>query len=115
MNFSIENRNKIVIFTVKQRHLNSESSAQFKAELLILCQPDIDALVLDLSTIEIVDSSGLGGLLLAHRQLKEHAIPVVLVGVGDMLRMLLGLSQIDKLFDYANTVEEAIEALEGDF
>lgn len=113
MNYTVEYRNKIVIFTVKQRNLNAEVSAKFKAELLILCQPDIDALVIDVAAVQMIDSAGLGGLLLAHRQLKENAIPIFLVGVGDMLGMLLDISQIRSLFDYADTIDEATEAIEN--
>jgi len=109
MNYTIEHQGKNVIFTLKQKSVTSEISAQLKAQLLIICQPDIDALILDLSNVEMIDSSGLGAFLLAHRQLKEHAIPIALVGVNPMVASLLRISQIDNLFDVFDTVDSAIE------
>jgi len=55
--------------------------------MLILAQPDIDALIIDLSKADAIDSSGLGALLLANRQLKDHEIPVILVGVREFVRI----------------------------
>lgn len=107
MKYTIEHNDNIVIFTLKNDTLNSRISADFKAELLIICQPDIRALILDLSTVESIDSSGLGGILLAYRQLHENEIPVILVGVQEMVRTIMNISQIGSQFVFCDTVEEA--------
>ncbi|MBM2816036.1 MAG: anti-sigma-factor antagonist [Ignavibacteria bacterium] len=112
MNFTVENRGQIVIFTLKHEKVDNEISSQFKAQMLILCQPDIDALVIDMAHVEQIDSSGLGALLLAHRQLKENAIPIALVGVTGMVRTMLHISQTETLFDFYDTIDEACEDLE---
>jgi anti-sigma B factor antagonist len=109
MNFAIEHQNDIVIFTVKQNRIDSEDAADMKAEMLILCQPDIPALIIDMTNVERIDSSGLGALLLAHRQLKDHEIPIVLVGVSGIVNTLLQISRIDSLFGYFDTVQDAID------
>lgn len=108
MNFSFDITDNIVVFKLNNQNLDMEISAQLKAKILILCQPDIEALIFDLSKIEYVDSSGLGALLLAYRQLKEYNIPIVLVGVKEIVKKLLVLSHIDDLFEYFDTEEEAI-------
>jgi anti-sigma B factor antagonist len=113
MNFTIERRNKIAIFGIKHNKLNSELAPKFKAELLIVCQPDIDALIIDLTDVESIESAGLGGLLLAHRQLDSAGIPVVLVGVQPMVLTLLSISQIEPLFDFFDTIDEAVESIEA--
>ena len=106
MNFSLERKDNIVIFNLKTTKLTVEISPQMKAELLIICQPDIDALVLDLSKVEYIDSSGLGVLLLAHRQLKENEIPVILVGVQEPVLSMLRISHIVDLFEFYDNFEE---------
>ncbi len=108
MKYTIEHNDNIVIFTIKNDTLNSRISAEFKAELLIVCQPSIEALILDMSTVETIDSSGLGGILLAYRQLHEHEIPVILVGVQEMVRTIMNISQINSQFIFCDTVEEAV-------
>ncbi len=108
MNFSIENKDGFVIFTLKSKALDSENSAKLKAELLIICQPDIKGLILDVSDVEYIDSSGLGALLLAHRQLKENGTYISLVGVQDVVKSMLSISQLTDLFKLTDTIEEAI-------
>jgi anti-anti-sigma factor len=109
MKFTIESSDNIVIFTLKNDNLDSRISADFKAELLIICQSDINALVLDLTAVGSIDSSGLGGILLAYRQLNEHEIPMILVGVQDMVRTIMDISRVSSQFVFFDTVNEALE------
>ena len=111
MRFSIDRQDDIAIFTLKNNKLDADIAPQLKAELLILCQPELEALVLDMSFVEHVDSTGLGALLLANRQLKDTEAPIILVGVKEMVMKMLSISQLDGIFDYADTVDEAIQYL----
>ncbi len=112
MRFTVEHSDNIVIFTLKNSSLSSDISAKLKAELLILCQPNIKAFIFDLSNIEYVDSSGLGALLLAHRQLTAHSIPIGFAGVRTSVLSLLSISHIDDLFEFFDNVEEALNKYE---
>jgi anti-sigma B factor antagonist len=109
MKFSIENQDNVVIFQLKNLNLDSEISAQLKAKLLILIQPDIEALIIDLTNVEYVDSSGLGALLLAQRQMKEFGMTIILVGVTENVQSMFRISQIHDVFLYADTIQDAIE------
>lgn len=114
MNFTLENKDNIVIFHLKDKNVDSEVSAVFKAKLLIIAQPDIDGLIIDLSEVDSIDSSGLGALLLAHRQLKEHSIPIILTGVSDFVMSLMRMTHLDSLFNFFEKTEEALEIFEED-
>lgn len=109
MNFTLENHGNIVIFRMKNTNVDGQVAAQFKAKVLIVAQPDIEALIIDLSEVEAMDSSGLGALLLAHRQLKDYSIPVILTGVQDFVKSLMNITRIDELFEYYDTIEEALD------
>ncbi len=54
-----------MIFKLENQTVEGDVSAELKAKMLILAQPDIDALIIDLSKADAIDSSGLGALLLA--------------------------------------------------
>lgn len=114
MNSTIENKENIVIFKLENQTVEGELSAELKAKMLILAQPDIDALVVDMSNVEAIDSSGLGALLLANRQLKEHDIPVILVNVREFVRSLMSMTRIDEVFEFYDSIDEAIENLKKD-
>ncbi|HRP02800.1 MAG TPA: STAS domain-containing protein [Candidatus Kapabacteria bacterium] len=113
MNYTIEHKDNIVIFELKNKTVESNISADLKARMLIMSQPDIDALIINLSSVEAIDSSGLGALLLANRQLSEYDIPVALVGVGEFVRSLMNMTKIDEVFEFYDNVEEALASLEA--
>lgn len=112
MNFSVEHKDNLVIFTLKNEKLNSEISPQLKAKLLILAQPDIEGLLIDLSNVEYVDSTGLGALLIAQRQMAEHDLPVIICGAKEPVLNLLTISHLDELFEIFASVEEAVASFE---
>jgi anti-anti-sigma factor len=114
MRFSIEHQDAITIFTLKEEILDANNAAEIKAEFLILCQPTVEALIIDLSIVKQSDSAGLGALLLAHRQMNEHEAPVILVGASERIMSLLRISQLDWLFEHAPSVDDAISMLEDD-
>ncbi|MFN4768664.1 MAG: STAS domain-containing protein [Candidatus Kapaibacterium sp.] len=114
MKFSLEQDDNVVVFTINEQKLDSLVAPDLKAELLILCQPTIDALVIDLSNIDYADSTGLSCLLLAHRQLKDHDVPVILVGVRETVRNLLRISQMEWLFTFFDTKEQAFSDMQED-
>jgi len=109
MNFNLENRDETIIFTILNKSIEGKTAAELKSKIIIAAQPDIKALILDLTNVELMDSSGLGALLLAHRQHKEYGFPVVLVGVQDFIKSLLKITRIEDVFTYSESVEEALK------
>lgn len=110
MHFTIEQRDGVTVFTLNEQRLDSANAGQLKAEFLILAQPDVDKLIVDLSKVSYVDSAGLSALLLAERQQSSHGGDVRLVGANEHVKSLLRITQLDRLFPMYNTVTEAIEA-----
>ena len=113
MNYTVEHKDNIVIFELKDKTVESNISADLKARMLIVAQPDIDALIINMTGVEAIDSSGLGALLLANRQLSEEDIPVCLIGVGEFVKSLMSMTKIDEVFEFYDTVEEAIISIES--
>lgn len=110
MNFTIEQDERGTIFRPKETRLDSIVASELKAEFLILAQPDVEKLIIDLSDVEYIDSAGLSALLLARRQMSAHESDVRLVGVRPEVRSLLSLTQLDRVFGIYETTEEALNA-----
>ncbi|MEJ5285995.1 MAG: hypothetical protein CH6_4117 [Candidatus Kapaibacterium sp.] len=111
MNLTIEHNEDITILKVNEKKITSENSSTLKAKLLIEAQPNIRALIIDLSKVENIDSSGFGAFLLADRQLREHYIPTIIVGLNENVKYLFEILKLDRVFEIYNTVEEAIASL----
>ena len=113
MKYSIENIDNIVIFVLKNEVVDSKISAELKAKLLITCQPDIEALIMDITHVQSFDSAGIGSVLLAERQLAEYEVPMLIVGANSFIHEMFQLLRLDDLFDFYPTVEEALKDLEN--
>ncbi len=107
MHFSTDQQDDITIFRLREERLDSRNAGQLKAEFLILAQPDIQTLIVDLSEVRHVDSAGLSALLLAQRQMAVHEGELRLAGVTEEVLSLLRMTQLDRVFRIFNTVEDA--------
>lgn len=108
MRFNVEQDNDVVIFTLKEPRLDGVNAPDVKAEFLIICQPNVEALVIDLSNVSECDNNGVSALLLANRLMKEHEAPVFLTGVSEQIRNLLRLSMVEQNFEFHASVEDAM-------
>lgn len=112
MNFSITKEDRLAVFELRESKLDSLLAPDLKAELLILCQDEIDVLILDLAAVTFCDSSGLSAILLAERQLRERDGGVIVVDVHGRVRTLLELTKLNDLIPVVATMAEARAALE---
>lgn len=113
MKYSIENIDNVIVFRIKNENINADIAPQLKAKLLILCQPDVESMILDLSMVEYIDSSGLGAILLAYRQMNEYEHQLVLVGVKEVPMKMFKISHLAELFDFYDSVDEALLDLQN--
>jgi anti-anti-sigma factor len=109
MNFKSEIIDNNVIITINNNFVEGTVAAELKAKILTIVQPDIDSLIFDLTNVTIIDSSGLGALLLANRQFKDYNVPIYLVGVQNFVRNLLQITRIEEVFKFADSVSDVIQ------
>ncbi len=82
--------------------LSLESRTTFRrsaTELLEQMAEGSGRLVIDLSGTRLVDSAGLGSLMLIQRKAAERRLTVCLRGANEELRFLLVLTKLDDLFE----------------
>ena len=66
--------------------------------------------VLDLSDVQYVDSSGVATFVDALRQIRGAGGEMVLAGVSERVRGVIEIARLDTLFPMAETVEEALQS-----
>lgn len=104
-----------VVGTAKVVLLNTESLdagnvADFKREMGPHMEGSVKV-VLDLSAVQFVDSSGLGAILSCFRQISGTGGSLVLCQLTRPVRTLFELVRMHRVFDIANTREEALSLL----
>lgn len=68
-------------------------------------------LILNLSEVKYIDSSGLSAILVANKICTESNGIMILCGVSEHVMKLVKISQLDKILDILPTQEEAIDAV----
>ncbi|MGH6692708.1 MAG: STAS domain-containing protein [Gammaproteobacteria bacterium] len=82
--------------------LGLDSRTSFRrsaAEVLEQLPEGTGRLIIDLTATRVVDSAGLGALMLIQREATEHRQTVCLRGANEELRFLLVLTKLDDLFE----------------
>lgn len=63
--------------------------------------------VVDLSGVTYVDSSGIAGLVEAYQMARKNGTTFALAAISDPVRRVLQLARLDRVFTIADTVEAA--------
>lgn len=71
-----------------------------------LTEQGTDRIVLDLSELSFMDSTGLGVLVAGLKRLKSRDGELVLAGMQDPVKKILQVTGLDKVFDMRPSVAE---------
>jgi len=109
MKYAVDKQERYTVFKVLEENLNSMVAPDLKSEFVILFNEGVHNLIVDLSEVQYVDSSGLSAILTADRLWKELG-SFILTGIGHpMVRKLIEISRIDTVLTIIPTVEESID------
>ncbi len=111
MEIPVESVNGVAVAAVVVDELDASNSGEFKRDIAPLLQSQTK-LVLDLSQLHFVDSSGLGAMLSCLRQLSAKGGDLKLCGMSRQVRALFELVRMHRIFDIYGTKEEAVHAFQ---
>lgn len=101
----------VIVVTLDAQNLDARHSETFKTDLMSL----VDAsetfnVVLDLSPLNFVDSSGLGGLLSVLRHLNSQGGDLKIANMTKQIRAMFEIVRMHKLFEIYNSAEDAVRS-----
>ena len=88
-----------------------EAVDQFRAQWTQAVKDGTRFLVIILSGVPVIDSSGLGSMMRCYSSLKAVGGRVKLVGANDVIRQTLGVTHLDKLFDFYDDEAAALASI----
>lgn len=109
MKYSIDKQEQYAVLTLEEENLNSSYAPAFKSDLILLNQEGIRNLILDLSKVKYVDSSGLSAILTGHRIWKEQGCFVIAGHLQPMVSKLIDISRLQSILTLIPTVSEAVD------
>lgn len=105
----LENVGDVVVVTMPYRNVDASNAAAVKDRLQGMLKAG-QRVVIDISALEFVDSSGLGVLLSALRLVSKDGGDLKLAGATKSMRAILELVRFHRVLDIFNTREEALRA-----
>jgi len=114
MKFSIDKKELFVVFKLEEPKLNSLHAPDLKSELVVLNAEGFRNMILDLSEVSFVDSSGLSSILVAHRLCKDNGGTFILSGLKENVTRLISISQLDSILTCVPTVQEGADFIKMD-
>lgn len=107
MNITSEVLNDLQIVHVHDNRIDAAAAIQFKDNLKELTANHSQPVVLNLSRVEFIDSSGLGAIVATMKHLGKDR-PLQLAGFTPIVAKVFALTRMDKVFKIFGSVEEAM-------
>lgn len=94
MKYRLDKQEQYAVLTLDEDNLNSAIAPNLKSDFIIFNNEGIRNLILDLSGVKFVDSSGLSAILTAHRLWKDEGVFVVAGELQPMVKKLIEISPL---------------------
>lgn len=100
------------IITVNADRIDAAMAIQFKEDMRTETENGPDHVILDLSAVEFIDSSGLGAIVAAMKQLDDHR-KLDLAGLTPTVEKVFRLTRMDTVFQLYPSLGAAMATLES--
>jgi anti-sigma B factor antagonist len=111
MKYTVDKKEQYVVFTPLEDKLDSSLSPKLKSELLTVHAEGYNNLIIDMSQVKYVDSSGLSALLVGNREFSRNGGIFIIASPHEHVIKLIKISMLDKVFNIVESLEEAAEAV----
>jgi len=109
MNIQEEQKGGVCVVRLNEARLDSNCSSALKTELLRLIENEgVVNLLLDLTNVDYIDSSGLGALLFGHRHLKGNKGRLKLLHLGQKVQTLIRIANLESILEGYDDEETAL-------
>lgn len=107
----IEGRQNIGLIHLKSKVLGGSDALEFTSALQAAKDNKLKAVIADLSSVDLINSTGLGMLVGAMSNLRNSNTTFVLANVPDKVAGLLEVTHLNKVFKCYASLDSALEAL----
>lgn len=110
MELSEHREGNVLVARALDQRVDARLAPELKQRLLGLVAAGHPLIALDLSEVDFIDSSGLGAIVAALKQINGQG-DLVIVGAKPAVMNLFRLTRMDKVFRMFGAADEAVAAL----
>ena len=111
MDFETLNKSDYTLVKVLNDRLDTTNAPDLKSELIVVNSQGEKNIVLDLSSCEYCDSSGLSAILVANRLCEDAIGTFILTGLQAEVDQIIRISMLHTVLIITKTVEDAEKLL----
>ena len=108
MQILTEQREGRTILRLKEERLDAHNSGDLRDAILKLLEAGASHLIVDLSEVRFIDSSGLGALLSGYKNATLRSGSFVLAGLQPRVQSMFELTRLHRVFDIYPSVEDVL-------
>ncbi len=110
MQFEEQQQQGVLIVRPLEKSLDATNIQEFKEYMAVRVKADCRLIAFDLSEVQFIDSSGLGGIISVLKSVGEVG-NVALFNVDDNVMTLFKLTRTDRIFPIMPNISDAVKAL----
>jgi anti-sigma B factor antagonist len=110
MQLKISEKEETVIITVEEERMDAHNSGNLKERMLQLFDEGKCQLVIDLTAVRFIDSSGLGALVSGFKNASARDGSLKLCCLQPQVRSMFELTRLHRVFEIFTTLEEALDS-----
>jgi len=112
MKYSLEKKDQYAVFDLQEENLNSLIAPKLKSEFIFLRNEGVPNLILDLSDVKYVDSSGLSAILTANRLWQNDGL-FLIAGINHAsVRKIIEISRLDTILSIEKEIADAVNKID---
>ncbi len=111
MKYSVDKQERYCLVILHEEKLDTTLAPKLKSELITLHAEGTKNIVLDISEVKYIDSSGLSSLLVGNRILEEDGGIFVICSPTEHVQKLIKISQLDNVLHILPSRQEAVDAV----
>ena len=111
MKYSVDKQDKYLLIQLNETKVDSTVSPQLKSDFVTLNAEGNKNIIVDMSQVKYIDSSGLSAILVGNRMATDSDGVFILTGITDHVMKLIKISQLDSVLDIMPTIQEAVDAV----
>jgi len=110
MQLNMTEQDDIVKISVEEERMDAHNSGDLKERMLQLFDEGKCSLIIDLSMVRFIDSSGLGALVSGFKNASAREGSLKLCCLQPQVRSMFELTRLHRVFEIFTNMDEALES-----